>query len=161
MECLDNIKIKFKDFKIISYIDNVDNENLWKLVDLDLIDSYKNAQHTLNIKNKIIYAEEYNFKSIIVFDIDKGIDKVSDTDSLDSNNYKVLATRGRVHSNPIWRIIDPMLQDKYHETLLSIKYHGITYNAADYRLKVVAIKHIFSNEIMLIHCNSLKVALKI
>jgi len=160
MECLDHVKLNFKDYFIIAYVTKVNSEFLWKLIDYELIDAYKDAQHSLVLKNKLIHAEDHDFKSIYIYDIEKGYDYFTSTDNLEDKNYKVLANRGRVRSAPIWRLVDTSLQDKYFGTLLTLKFREETYNALDYRENVVALKHKFTKDLLLIHCDSRKIAMK-
>lgn len=148
------------DYTILAYVIKINGCKVWSLIDHNLINDYKNAQHSLPFKQKNHNAEDYNFKSVYIFDIEKGENRLTTTCNLKDNNYLILAKRGRVLSNPVWKLIDKKLQDKYEKSLVTLKNKGDFYHASDYREKVVAIKHKISKEIMLIHCESRKIALK-
>jgi len=160
--CLNNLKKSFKDYSLLAIVLTINNEKLWKLIDYDLIETYKHIQFSLFKNKKSYFAEDFDFKSVYIFDIENNKDLITSLDNLSSyKEYKLLANRSRIQSKSVWKLVDKGLQNKYIDTLISLKYQDNYFNAFDYRNGVVALKNKFSKEIILVHCKSKKIAMKI
>jgi len=163
MEFLQNIENNFpkKDFRIIAVSEkNEFNENIWILLDPIMIDDYFDSQHSLFLKNKHYLAEDFDFKQVYIYDIEKGIDRFSSLDDLKDTNFSILAQKSRLNSQPVWQLVDYSLLKKHENRLVSIKKKDIYYHASEYRIGVVIIQNKFSKEYILIDKISCKLVMK-
>ncbi len=162
MECIEIAKNKFKnDYKILAITIRENNITYWKIVDLFLSEELENKQYSLNVNGKNESAAKHNYNEILIYNTETKKEKIINKENINNyKNYRILSVRGALRGQPIWKIQDNNLKNLLKDRLVSIRHAEEEIVANDYREGVFIMKHKITKRILILWCESYKIAMK-
>lgn len=162
VECIEIAKNKFKnDYKILAITIRENNITYWKIVDLFLSEELENKQYSLNVNGKNESAAKHNYNEILIYNTETKKEKIINKENINNyKNYRILSVRGALRGQPIWKIQDNNLKNLLKDRLVSIRHAEEEIVANDYREGVFIMKHKITKRILILWCESYKIAMK-